>query len=385
MSILKQSLILPTFMLLSACGGGDSCSPSDGRPLDTTSDTSKTCAVTRAANSIVIAYPTTDAIEQLAGNNSAIYSRKGSVIATDQNGNAVPDGTAIQLDVIDSIIAGGTIAGVDTISGTTLTDADPLEGDGTTATPTDFTTAAVNRLSDSNRVIKVGDIIILNNAPNEDRIRYVSAITANSLTVSTSYNNTYPSAAYPGATYSVGQELVGVSIIGFDASGNKTPGVTFTQDGVGAFVLEYPGDAAHLNYGSSSIDPRYSPLGSTRVWVTATFGTDIATAGRTVLSSIAPATLAVNPTELGSSAPTTITIRDASAVPLALYAITATSSDPTVATSTDCAAITDIRGQCSAFVTVIGADGSTATITYSNSSGSIVGTVQVTVPTPVVP
>ena len=287
MSILKQSLIfIPAFMLLSACGGGDGCAPSDGRPLDTSTDTSASCAETRGANTIVIAYPVSDAIEQLPGAGAAIYSLKGTAIVTDQNGNAVADDTVVQLDVFDSLIARGIIGAGDSIAGSLITDLNPLQGDRVTAA-IDLNTVSVERGGDSFRNIKVGDLVILRNAASSDQIRYVVSTTANSITVNLPYVNSYPSAIYPAAEYLVGQALVGTSILGIDETGKKTAGVSLTEGGLANFRLEYPGDSAHLHYGLVDYyalnplapavpitDPRtqYAPDGSTEVWVVANVG-----------------------------------------------------------------------------------------------------------------
>lgn len=367
MPILKFShIFIPALMLLSACGGGSGggCAPSDGRPLDTTTDTSANCAETRAANTIVIAYPSTDAISQLEGAGAAIYSHKGSAVVTDQNGNGVSDNTVVQLDVFDTLIARGTIATGDTISGSILTDnADIFKGDGTTETA--INTAVVTRNSDVSVGIKAGDLVILVNAASSDRIRYVSSITANSITVDSPYNNSYPSTAYPGAKYLVGRALVGAKIYGIDALGKKSSGVSKTIEGNANFRLEYPGNK--LNYGASSTDPRELPFGSTEVWVVAKVGGIVATADKTSFIGIAPGTITVSPAEIAQSQDVTITLLDAQNNALPFVSIT-TGSDST-STATSCT--TDQYGKCTSTVTKVAA----GKITYS--SGKASGTLDV--------
>lgn len=376
MSTLKQTLILvPAFMLLSACGGGDdACIPTeDLRPLDSTTDTSATCANTRGANTIVIAYPITDAIEQLSGGGSAIYSRKGSAIVTDQNGNAVPDDTVVQLDVFDSLIARGIINAGDSISGSIITDLNPLQGDRVTAAI--LNTAVVDRNGDSFRTIKTGDLVLLRNAAAADQIRYVSSTTANSITVNAPYTNSYPSANYPNAEYLVGQALVGTSILGIDDTGAKTAGVALTKDGLANFRLEYPGDSDHLNYGavdyaalaSGVTEPRaYAPQGSTEVWVVANVGASVATADQAVLSGIADTTTAVAPATAvvdgaTTTADITVTVEDATGVRYPLVYVSGSSSDESAATVTGC--LTGASGTCTATITRVAAG--TATISLS--------------------
>ena len=373
MSILKQSLILvPALVLLSACGGGD-CAPADGRPLATT-DTTTTCAVTRAANTIIVAYPVTDAIEQLPGAGAAIYSLKGTAIVTDQNGNAVPNDTVVQLDVFDTLIARGIIAGGDSIAGSIITDSNPLQGDRVTAV-LDLSTVSVDR-SFSLRTIMPGDLVILQNAASIDKIRYVVSTTANSITVNAPYVNSYPSAIYPAAEYLVGQALVGTSILGIDETGKKTGGVAFTKDGLANFRLEHPGDSDHLNYGlvdyaalaSGVTDPRtqYSPDGSTEVWVIANVGASVAVADQTVLTGIADTKTTADPTEATIASGTIgilVSVDDAKDVSYPLVGVSATSSNEAAATVTGC--LTDETGSCTATITWVATSADPVTITFT--------------------
>ena len=390
MTILKKPLfIASTLLLLSACGGGsDGCSPSDGRPLDTTTDTTASCAQTRGANSVVIAYPVTNAIEQLPGAGAAFYSLKGSAIVTDQNGNAVADDTVVQLDVFDTLIARGIISGADTITGSLITDANPLQGDRTTAA-LDLSTVSVERNLDTFRTIKAGDIVLLKNASNSDQIRYVVSTTANSITVNTPYVNSYPSAIYPAAEYLVGQALVGTSILGIDENGIKTAGVSLTIGGLANFRLEYPGDSAHLGYGSVDYqvlpgitDPRtqYAPDGSTEVWVVANAGGSVVSSDQRTLSGIASRQISANPATVTVAAAgnvtVTLTVTDASDVRYPLRSVSSTSSTPAAATVVGCAALTGAAGTCTA--TVTGVATGTSTVTFTSGDGTV--DVAVTVP-----
>ena len=351
----KSHLLVPALMLLSACGGGDGCSPSDGRPLDTTTDTSANCADTRAASSVVIAFGGDGSIEQLDGDSAALYSRFGSTIVRDQNSNPVGDGVLVQLDVFDTLIARGTIAAGDTISGSTITDnAGIFQGNGTTATT--LNTAVVTRNSDPAVGIRSGDLVLLRNAATSDQIRYVVSTTANSITVDEPYNNTYPSGLYPGAQYLVGTSAVGAKIHGFDEDLVITRGLGRTINGTANFRLEYPNSI--LRYGASTMDGRFFPLGSTEVWVVANVGGRVATASLTSFVGIVPGTISIDPATVTAAGNVTVTLEDANGNRLPFSPIT-TSSDTAGTSATGCT--TDLNGECVSAVTYGGA----AAITYT--------------------
>lgn len=373
MSTLKYShILIPALMLLSACGGGgDSCTASDGRPLDTTTDTSANCANTRAPSALSISYASVDAIEQLPDGGAGIYSLKGSILVTDQNGNAVADNTFVQLDVFDSLIARGTIVAGDTISGSLITDTtSPFQGDNATAAI--LSTVTVTRNS-ANITINAGDLVILNNAATSDRIRYVVSTTANSITVDAPYNNTYPSTLYPGAEYLVGQALIPASVLGTDPDDEslKTAGVSKTRDGVAAFRLEYPNN--RLGYGNSNSyagDTRELPFGSAQVWVVANAGGSVATANQTSFPGIAGGTMSFAPSTITANGDVAVTIVDANNNALAYVTIPAGAG--TGGTGTSC--VTNASGTCTSTVTV-GVDGA---ITYA--VGSLTADLTVDVP-----
>lgn len=366
MSTIKYShILIPALMLLSACGGGgDGCTASDGRDLDETTDTSATCANTRAASSVVIAFGGDGSITQLTGNSAGLYSRFGSALVRDQNSNSVADGTLVQLDVFDTLIARGTIAAGDTISGSTLTDnAGILQGDGLTATT--LNTAVVTRNADPSVGIRSGDLVILSNAASSDRIRYVVSTTANSITVNAPYNNTYPSLLYPGAQYLIGTSEVGAKIHGFDENGVITRGLGRTINGTANFRLEYPNSI--LNYGASATDSRFPPNGSTEVWVVADVGGSVATAAFITFVGIAPATLSISPTQISASGDVTLTYVDANGNALPFVTISAGAG--VGGTGTSCT--TNANGSCTSTVTRVAA----GTIIYS--AGTATGTLTV--------
>lgn len=366
MNIFKQPLfIASTLMLLSACGGGGGdCAPSDGRPLDTSTDTSANCADTRTANTLAIAIGGDGSIEQLDGDSAAVYSRFGSAFVTDQNGDPVPDGTYVQLDVFDTLFARGIIAAGDTISGSLLTDnALIFQGNGTT--PTTLTTAVVDRGNDPSLTIKAGDLVLLRNAAKSDRIRYVVSTTANSITVDAPYVNTYPSALYPNADYLVGRALVGTKIHGFDNdSGDKTLGLGQTLNGLANFRFEYPNSI--LGYGVNAVanDVRFSPLGSTEVWLVANVGGIVGDIERVVFAGIAPLSITVDPPVIDASQNVEVTLIDTNSNTIPFTPISAAADDPANVSATGCT--TDAFGDCTSAVNRV----ASGTITYSGGGGS---------------
>ena len=191
-----------------------------------------------AAHAVAISFPRTDAVSQLPSPESGFYRYTGTATVTDRNGNAVADGTEVQLDVIDSIIAYGTIGAADSITGTTLNDAAPNLSDDATATTLNL--AYINHSSETRR-IEAGDLVILtSNADLQDQVRYVSsAPTVSSLTVTSAYSQTYPNATYAAGTttYLVGTSRIGASIYGVDADGNETRGIGSTKDGIIGFYV----------------------------------------------------------------------------------------------------------------------------------------------------
>ncbi len=250
------------------------------------------------AHTIVLTYPITESVENLGG---GVYRRVGKAIVTDNEGNPVPDGTEIYFSVIDSVIVKGTItsANGDSITGSVLTDIDPMLADGSLTT---FETAYVTR-NEAIHSIKAGDHLYLKgenpsddansieNADAEDKNRIISsdegAISGNTLKVSEDYVSSYPNSVYTsGVTdYVVGASLLGAKILGktYDDTGAaqlNNVGFSITQNGIAEFVVDYPANRRELNSGcngNSIIDERSLPLGSARVLVVASAGSQAIT------------------------------------------------------------------------------------------------------------
>lgn len=78
---------------------------------------------------MTLSAPTLNAVVDLnTGGDAGIpltpgfYSRRAGLIVTDRYGNAVPDGTVLNLGVLDSVLSAGT-TGSTTASSAVLTDA----------------------------------------------------------------------------------------------------------------------------------------------------------------------------------------------------------------------------------------------------------------------
>lgn len=270
--------------------------------------TTTTGSTTNAAHTIVLTYPQLNSIEDLGG---GVYRRIGKAIVSDNEGNPVPDGTKVYLNLIDSVIAQGTIttADGDSITGAVLTDTNPTLGDGTTVTA--FDTAYVER-NEAYHFIEQGDHIFLTsldgtvNADPEDKNRIISSedgsITNTTLTVTQDYENDYPNSTYAtGVTdYVIGVSALGGKVLGVEADGSLVnTGYSVTENGVATFYVTYPAtiETIRTGCGNPSDDTRALPAGSARVYLVASAGTEATTVDDDFcFSSIASWSMAVFPT-----------------------------------------------------------------------------------------
>lgn len=342
------------------------------------------------AHTIVLSYPETDSIENLGG---GLYRRIGKVIVTDRYGKALPDGTQIRLEVIDSIIAKGVIgddAG-DSVNGTSLSDDSPMLADDTATT---FTEAAIQRTTGSGdwRRIQADDaVLFFDFVSGVDKRRFIAAAPSatNSLTVTSSYSGSYPSETYPKASYIVGASLLGASVAGVDADGNPTPGIATMDGGTATFYVTYPANADTIltGCGISEIDKRSKPLGSARVYLIAQTdsgtGTVMTIDDRFCFAAIAGLSLTATPTAINYDQDVTLELKDGGdEIPLPFMEVKAhvkieKSSGSLNVTAQDC--ITGTDGTCTSSITVSGGTGGdAATITYV--AGDAQTTVTVTIP-----
>ncbi len=264
-TLARLSLIAATGILLQACGGAAD------------RDNSSIASGAIGPHTIVLSYPISNSIENLEG---GFYRRIGKVTVTDSEGNGIP-GVTVNLKLIDSIIAKGTIQAPDYISGSIIHDTDPVDGSGNAVA---FNTAEVYR-NDAIRKIQFGDHVLIFNADEPDKRRYVSQITplANDLYVGTTYSNIYPNADYDSSTpekttsYIIGASLLGGSISGSSGTSDRT---TTDSTGVGVFYITYPNSVSYINTGCVNPavvdDLRHLPADSAQVFVTAWVNDDVA-------------------------------------------------------------------------------------------------------------
>lgn len=388
----RSMLCVGVSVALWGCGGGGSSGGFTGEGDSGVSNQAGPAAT------ITLSAAQVDAIENLGG---GIYSWQGAAIVTDIDGRPVPDGTIVNLTVIDSIIARGFIDSTDSLSGSTLSDDIPFlsdqdvsdwnNGDAVAATSTtNFLTASVTR-NGATRFIEQSDLILmLNNADSADKIRFVSSNPAENfaLQLTQAYSKTYPNSVYPGVTdvdgdgltedsaeYVVGKALIGASILGVDADGNKTSGVATTLNGVASFRVEYPATPSTIFVGCGNPydDGRYLPAGSADVVVGAKVGNNVAIVDSSTFcfSAIADLVITTDVSTISGTSAVIVSITDADLLELPLLTpsvnvnVTTDTAPALSVTATSCT--TGLTGSCVATITVnSGAvSGDTAAIVFS--------------------
>ncbi len=321
-------------------------------------------------HTMALSAPTLNAVVNLnAGGDSGIpltpgfYSRRAGLIVTDRYGNAVPDGTVINLGVLDSVISAGTTG--DTVAGNTrLRDA---------AGGKNFSTDTVTR-GVLIRGIEPNDRIVLlesagNTLPAADKSRFVDI---GGVLVSRVWATKRYTATTANIKYAVGASLIGGAIYGTDGT-TATKGTVRTKHGLAQLRLVYPANRHTIHVGGydPGIDTRYSPLNSARVITVFTSSDDrvsMVDEGTLIFSSIAGWKLDAIPNKISSSVEIALTLVDGGdEVPLPFIPIAASilydkpGMDITVTVSP-----TDVYGKSISTITVVtpGASGDKATITY---------------------
>ncbi len=359
------------------------------------------------AHTIVLTSPITNSVENLGG---GVYRRTISAVVTDRFGNAVVDGTPINLGLIDRIIAtdDGEDDGTTTATSTTFADASPKEADGSAV---NFNTATIllepNTSIGTQRGIEANDRILIIDAQAEDKNRFISSAGNSSVEVQTAFNNTEAA-----LTYVIGASLNGANIGGLDSDGNFNAGTATSVNGVADIRMVYPANVNTILLGSSpSVDSRYSPLGSADVYIVASSNDSAATtiSSQFGYAAIAGFTLVPTPSALGGSGTVSLLLRDGGdTIPLPLVGVGASvkidtrgtyneCTDPALLTEALCLApeawiektsdfnvtatsgSTNISGVFGSVVTVTGSNiqpGDAATITYF--AGDATATVTVT-------
>ncbi len=210
-------------------------------------------------HTIVLTTPISEAVENLGG---GVYRRIGTAIVTDRYGNTVPDGTAIHLGLVDSVIASGQAV----VNGTTLR-----------ADDEDIFNSTIIR-NDYPRGIQANDrVMLMDFVPPQDKSRHVAFIANGSnLEVQTPYSIVDETER----RFIVGASLIGGSISGTLERGNTdtlTPGTTLTRNGLADIFVTYPANASTIGVGCGwfpQVDIRHQPIGSARVFVVAESSAD---------------------------------------------------------------------------------------------------------------
>ena len=228
-----------------------------------------------SAHTLVFSFPV-NALENLNDATPRIpgfYRKSGGLTVTDRYGNAVPDGSVINLGLTDSVIATGTTGSI-AASSAVLTDAGVKLSDGTA---TSFDTALVTR-SGTDRFIEDNDRILAFNAQAEDKLRFVAASAATTVTGQSGYSKTTAN-----VNYIVGASLLGASIAGYDEStGKLTNGLAITKDGLAQIRVTYPADINSITTGrNTDLDTRVQPYNSGQVYLIA----QASSSGATVINS----------------------------------------------------------------------------------------------------
>jgi Bacterial Ig-like domain (group 1). len=237
----------------------------DGQTIAATAALPQVSIASGPPSTLVFSGPITNAITDLQNGD---YRLVGKVDVTDRYGNTVPDGTIVNLSLMDSVIlqddTASTAAGSSQLgrSGPSQirrrcatppppggAEASGCTAPGADAASSDFSSTIVrNGIA---RGIQPGDLVLLANAADGDKKRTVNQVlSATGLETQAPYAD-----ALGGGQLWVGASLLGASIAGSDAQGNLTPGTTTTVDGIGEFRVTYPANSGTLLTGCYGYRP----------------------------------------------------------------------------------------------------------------------------------
>ena len=204
-------------------------------------------------HTMVLSAPSLDAIVNLNdGPDSGIpqtpgfYSRKAGLLVNDRYGNAVPDGTVINLGVLDSVISAGN-AGQTNNGLARLRDTSGVN----------FTNEFVIR-DGLIREIEDNDRLVLFDVPAADKSRYVFGTPPNVYPQRIEVNKAYTNSD-TGIEYAVGASLLGATIYGTDGT-DATKGTVQTDNGLAQLRLVYPAQPSTILcgcYGFGTTDKRF--------------------------------------------------------------------------------------------------------------------------------
>jgi hypothetical protein len=300
--------------------------------------------------------------------HGSFYRRKGTLIVTDRFGNAVADGTAINLGIVDSVIARGN-DGVITPAATDLTSAGAS-----------LNTATITRQY-AQRFIQQKDRILItdSNILQEDKTRFVgdtTTATATTLPVQSAYLASSSTLPYTGLDYVVGAALLGAEIAGYDADTDTlTTGSVTTVDGLADIRVTYPANSNTIHVGCGvQNDTRHDPMNSAMVVYTVATSTSgdaamVEDSGKLCFASIAPWTIVPAPSAIsGGNESVTLTVYDGGDgfslpfIPIGATVLITKGESLTVNATTG---ISNAFGNFNSVITATGAQtGDAATITY---------------------
>ncbi|MCF8024234.1 MAG: hypothetical protein K9K82_01950 [Desulfobacteraceae bacterium] len=316
-------------------------------------------------HTIALSAPTLNAIVNLNEETDAgiserpgFYSRRAGLIVTDRYGNAVQDGTVVNLGVIDSVISAGT-TGSTSENDVSLSHSDA---------GVDFMEDFVLR-NGVERSIQLDDRVVIFDTEAEDKSRHVAEVNSwDELHVTKPYNNNRDN-----LEYAVGSSLLGASIYGINEDGEATPGTVRTSKGLASIRLVYPANKDTIFIGNVASDPRHQPAGSARVITVFTCsdsGATLVDEGTLAFSSIAGWNLEATPKSISGSASIELELVDGGdEVPLPFVPISAhiqvTSDAGTLSVSASDCITQHPSGTCTSTINISGAQsGDSATITY---------------------
>ncbi|TWI74116.1 hypothetical protein LZ24_01056 [Desulfobotulus alkaliphilus] len=194
-------------------------------------------------HSITLSAPFLDAIEDL---KTGFYSKKGSLMVNDRYGNPVPDGTVINIGVLDTVISRGAKGKITEGSRDfSVSDVNPS---------VDLRTDYVVR-NNYRRYIEDGDRVIIANAPAEDKVRTVrTVLDSQRLETTEAYKHTAPTADplevpfIEEPEYVIGASTMAI-VEGLMADGTYTKGTVVTNRGRGEIRLVYPANSGTIQIG----------------------------------------------------------------------------------------------------------------------------------------
>jgi len=286
------------------------------------------------AHSMSLAVPDTCIVETIPG----FYDCAMSLGVVDRYGNPVPDGTLVNVGLVDASdrTSGADISRLFRQGNVTSTNLTNLEDSGATFT------SDTQDVNGSPRLIQRNDFVLIPTAPAVDKVRFVdSVVDNNNLTVRKSYLGDHA-----GKGYLVGAALTGSQVFG-NTDGNLTQGTIVVNQGSGSIVVRYPSGAPD----GVALDTYYLVIRSSDD--TASYVKEL-----TYFVQL-PVEIVPDTTSIGASNTINFTVSDAGGYELEGATLTSnvaytTKTDPAFDVSTGPIGKTDTNGRSSVAITVVG-------------------------------